>query len=518
MPDTGNIAVLEIDDPYSSLEISARLEPAQHADGSLAEGEPGWTPPPRPRIAVITALKEDPLGRMHARRQIDRVQFLGGRGYQELYDATQRGHLPSVDLSRTKVDFGRPTDPLTDKYQRASRRLRSVDGTVLQRHGETGLALVRAVLCERRPVEQTARSYGAASAHETRSVAWLFRQVLNVIARALGFATAARPPYRPTLEPDDPARDPDYYAEFRRSARCRAAARSFVANGGTQFTGPGNTFMLTTGQDTLTGYGHDVFNAPLSTTISGIPPTQIPTLQTGDSLIDISPDTGNVLNATFNPAQTGEFVTNTTTFTESISITESFVLTLAASFGIGEHGSLTFATSFGIAITESLSESQSQSFTFPVTGVNYVNATIEGIGTWNLTATAPNTVTAINGGPNVTGVNDIEMINSSGGFFDIGSTTGLPSGGNNFAPLTALVATISATNDTGGNKFWLSGIDVSQQESLFTPTTSVQINLSNAGSGPPATDTFSQAKVRGINQSLFIGDGPSLMGAARTAW
>ena len=138
-----------------------------------------------------------------------------------------------------------------------------------------------------------------------------------------------------------------------------------------------------------------------------------------------------------------------------------------------------------------------------------MNATIEGIGTWNLTATTPTTVTAINGGPNVTGVNDIEMINSSGGFFDIGSTTGLPSGGNNFQPLQALVATISATNDTGGNKFWLSGIDVSQQESLFTPTTSVQINLSNAGSGPPATDTFSQAKVRGINQSLFIGDGPT---------
>ena len=121
-----------------------------------------------------------------------------------------------------------------------------------------------------------------------------------------------------------------------------AATAAFVANGGTQFTGPGANgvdgpaLLLTTGQDTLTGYGHDVFNAPLSTTISGIPPTQIPTLQTGDSLIDISPDTGNVLNATFNPAQTGEFVTNTTTFTESISITESFVLTLAASFGIGE--------------------------------------------------------------------------------------------------------------------------------------------------------------------------------------
>jgi hypothetical protein len=68
---------------------------------------------------------------MHARRQIDRVQFLGAREYQGLFDSTQRGHVRSVDLTKTKVDFARPVDPLTDQHQRASRRLRSVDGAVI---------------------------------------------------------------------------------------------------------------------------------------------------------------------------------------------------------------------------------------------------------------------------------------------------------------------------------------------------------------------------------------------------
>jgi hypothetical protein len=108
----------------------------------------------------------------------------------------------SVDLTKTKVDFARPADPLTDQHQRASRRLRSVDGAVLQQHGETELALVRAVLCERQPVERTARLYGAASTNETRSVAWLFRQVLNVIAKALGFATTTRVLPREVVEPE----------------------------------------------------------------------------------------------------------------------------------------------------------------------------------------------------------------------------------------------------------------------------------------------------------------------------
>jgi hypothetical protein len=58
-----------------------------------------------------------------------------------------------------------------------------------------------------------------------------------------------------------------------------------------------STFTLTVGQDILTGYGGDVFNAPL--TPAGGETVDQPTLTSGDSLTEISPATGAVLNAYF---------------------------------------------------------------------------------------------------------------------------------------------------------------------------------------------------------------------------
>jgi hypothetical protein len=71
-----------------------------------------------------------------------------------------------------------------------------------------------------------------------------------------------------------------------------AGSDAFAANGGTVFVGPGATFTLTVGQDTITGFGHDTFNAPLA----GVFGNQN-TLTDFDKLIEISPNTGAVLNA-----------------------------------------------------------------------------------------------------------------------------------------------------------------------------------------------------------------------------
>jgi hypothetical protein len=120
------------------------------------------------------------------------TQYLGGRSYQELVEVAQIGAMRSVDLGKTKVSGGRFSEALTDGQQRAARRLRGVEGEVVHRHGVEGLALAREVLADRRSVEATARQYGAASDREVRSIAWLFRKILNVIAMAFGFATTTR--------------------------------------------------------------------------------------------------------------------------------------------------------------------------------------------------------------------------------------------------------------------------------------------------------------------------------------
>jgi hypothetical protein len=107
-----------------------------------------------------------------------------------------------------------------------------VEGEVVHRHGVEGLALARAVLADRRSVETTARQYGAASDREVRAIAWLFRKILDVIAKAFGFATATRrlPPAvkldeagAPDLNDPGLHADPGELTDLRlRSARGRA--------------------------------------------------------------------------------------------------------------------------------------------------------------------------------------------------------------------------------------------------------------------------------------------------------
>jgi hypothetical protein len=221
LPAASRLAVDTIEDPFPSLEIGAQLEQAHHADGTVAKGAPGWTPPRRPLVTVVRALRDDPIGRMRSRRQIDQAQYLGAREYQAVYDACQIGSMRSVDLEKLKVDGGLPPEPLTDHRQRAARRLRSVDATLVHHHGHEGLALLRGVLADRRSIEQTARLHGAQSERDVRSIAWLFRQCLNVIARAFGLATSTRRLPCTIVEPENPAADSSRHASVDELADAR---------------------------------------------------------------------------------------------------------------------------------------------------------------------------------------------------------------------------------------------------------------------------------------------------------
>jgi hypothetical protein len=200
-----DIAVIEFDDPYAppgwveggELDPNARQQQARRRDGAIAAGEPEWVAPPRPRVRAIVRLKEDPLGKLNARRQIDRPQFLGGREYQALFDKTQIGLVRSVDLSKTKVSGVQRFDPLTDERQRAGRKLHQADGVLMHRHGAEGLSMVHDVLCERRSIEYAGRLRGASTIRELHWFGVLFRKCLSVLAVQFGFANTTRQPSRP---------------------------------------------------------------------------------------------------------------------------------------------------------------------------------------------------------------------------------------------------------------------------------------------------------------------------------
>ena len=223
LPATSHIGVMTIEDPYSdasridsagNLVVAAQLESVRHADGSVAEGMPAWVPPSRPTMTVICALRDDPVGRMHSRHQIDQAQYQAARAYQELVDTSTIGAVRSVDLTKTKVSGTLAGDPLTPGRQWAMARLRVAEQRVASRFGLEGLGLTRAVLSDRQSVEQTARARGASSPREVSFWTGLFRRCLDVLATAFGFSTSGYRPRRSNghaeIDPaDDPARAAD---------------------------------------------------------------------------------------------------------------------------------------------------------------------------------------------------------------------------------------------------------------------------------------------------------------------
>jgi hypothetical protein len=220
LPFHNGIAVATFEDAYApagyvdtdgNVDARARLQQAKHADGRMAEGAPGWTPPQRPQVRAFIALKDDPVGRMHSRHQIDQAQYRAARAFQEAADRSTLGSVKSIDLSKTKVSGGMPPDPLTPGQQKAMKWLRHAEQQVMHRHGAEGLGLTRAVLIERQSVEHTARLRGAETVREVAFWTRLFQKCLNVLALAFGFASSTR---RPSRQDQYAERDPARHANI----------------------------------------------------------------------------------------------------------------------------------------------------------------------------------------------------------------------------------------------------------------------------------------------------------------
>jgi hypothetical protein len=150
---------------------------------------------------------------MHSRRQIDQAQFMAGRAYQELIDRAEVSGVRSVDLEKTRISGTSFFDPLNDARQKASNRLHQVEGALIERHGQEGLAVTRGVLSSRKSVEMIAREHGASSERDIRSVGWLFRKCLDAVARKFGFANSDYARHRgrttgPRGQVIEPAEDP----------------------------------------------------------------------------------------------------------------------------------------------------------------------------------------------------------------------------------------------------------------------------------------------------------------------
>lgn len=144
------------------------------------------------RITATASLRDDPLGRLHARHQIDEAQYAAGHFLQGMIELAGTGSVQAMDPTKEPVDGrGQAVEPITDAQLRAGRRLREAREAL----GKSGYALVMEVLGERHFIEQCVRARGQSGEAAVKFWGRRFRECLETIAEEFGFtgqAPAAR--------------------------------------------------------------------------------------------------------------------------------------------------------------------------------------------------------------------------------------------------------------------------------------------------------------------------------------
>lgn len=151
-----HIAPVEVDDPYS----------------------------PGEKILTARVLRDDPLGRLHDRSQIDEAQFLAGRSFQDDFEEAERGPRP-IDPSKEAVDGGLMPEPITEGQRKAAIRL----ATAHRKLGADGSALAHDVLIHGRTMAGVAAMRGLQGRRWEEYFGLRFRECLNCLAKLYGFAT-----------------------------------------------------------------------------------------------------------------------------------------------------------------------------------------------------------------------------------------------------------------------------------------------------------------------------------------
>ena len=138
------------------------------------------------KIVVTRQIRNDPLGRLHAHRQIDDAQLAAGRAYQRDREIAQRG-ARAIDFTKEAVDGGKLPEPITDRQIKARKRLIKIE----QELGRRLMKVLEAVLIDGSTIEQFTGS-------QTQSVlklhGGLFRVALNELAEIYGYANGEAKP------------------------------------------------------------------------------------------------------------------------------------------------------------------------------------------------------------------------------------------------------------------------------------------------------------------------------------
>lgn len=144
---------------------------------------------PGEKIVAMRSVRSDPLGRLHAHRQIDEAQYRGGRAFQNDWERAERGPQ-AVDTTREYVDGAGAREPVTESQRQAVLRLNRVEREL----GVDGAALVHDVLVLGLTMDQIGQRRAVRTQRWNDYFARRFRECLDRLALFYGFATEVSAP------------------------------------------------------------------------------------------------------------------------------------------------------------------------------------------------------------------------------------------------------------------------------------------------------------------------------------
>jgi hypothetical protein len=128
---------------------------------------------------AFRSLRDDPIERLFARRQIDEAQRNAGAAYRRDLELAEFGGARAIDPTKEAVDGGAMVvDLLTDSQKRATARLIEAGRAM----GLLQESIVRAVISGNLFPGQVAVARGFTARRVQENYAWLFRQALDALA------------------------------------------------------------------------------------------------------------------------------------------------------------------------------------------------------------------------------------------------------------------------------------------------------------------------------------------------
>lgn len=135
-------------------------------------------------VIVFRNLRDDPLVAMHNASQIDQAQYIAGRHWQKCYELSEMGGARAIDPTKEAVDGGRFPEPLSDAKCRALGDL----AKAMKVLGLEGGAIISDVLGRHMTLAMAADSRGLTTQRERDYIGMRFRECLDTLAVAFGYA------------------------------------------------------------------------------------------------------------------------------------------------------------------------------------------------------------------------------------------------------------------------------------------------------------------------------------------